>query len=246
MAGGHLMVIGGHISDPENMAGALMLKHKRAGWEVTIVAVTAGEKGHPTLSPEAYLPMRLADARASAAFIGAALEVLPYRDAELEVNSDTVGAVTDLIRKYRPTVVLTHWRGSMHQDHRNTGEIVQRAVFNAALPAFQRKAPPHTVRAVMYPENWEDMDGYSPDLYVDVSDVFDDYLRLLKTHALMREQYASFRYYDYYEALGRMRGALAGFARAVTVMRPRGPYDFERRDGLLLDDAAGAGIISGV
>ena len=40
------MVVGAHISDAENMAGAVMLKHKRAGWDVTIVHVTAGDKGH--------------------------------------------------------------------------------------------------------------------------------------------------------------------------------------------------------
>ena len=77
---GHLMVIGAHISDAENMAGATMLKHKRAGWDVTVVHMTAGEKGHPTLTPEAYLPLRHTDARASAEFIGANLEILPYPD----------------------------------------------------------------------------------------------------------------------------------------------------------------------
>ncbi|GAB4449708.1 MAG: PIG-L family deacetylase [Anaerolineae bacterium] len=231
----HLMVIGAHISDAENMAGAAMLKHRRAGWEVTIVHLTAGDKGHPTLSPEAYNPMRIADAQASAAFVGANLEILPYKDGELEVTEDAIWAVADLIRKYRPTVLLTHWRGSFHRDHNNTHEIVHRAMFNAALPAFTRAHPAHAPRAVLYPENWEDMEGYSADVYLDVSDVFDDYLTLLKTHALMREGYASFRYYDYYEALGTMRGALAGYPKAVTLMRPHTLLHFTRQPGLLLD-----------
>lgn len=231
----HMMVVGGHVSDAENMGGALMLKHKRAGWEVTIVALTAGEKGHPTLPPEEYIKMRMADAQASAEFIGANLEVLPYKDAELEVNAESIWVVADLIRKYKPTVILTHWSGSMHQDHSNTHEIVRKALFRAALPAFRREYPPHAIQALLFPENWEDMEGYIPDIYVDVSDVFDDFLRLLKTHALMREDYAGFPYYDYYAALGVTRGALAGFERAVTLMRPRSLYSFERKSGLLLD-----------
>lgn len=236
MAKNHLMVVGGHISDPENMAGALMLKHKRAGWDVTIVAATPGEKGHPTLPPEEYLKMRLEDARASSEFIGANFELLPYRDGELPVNEESTWLMADLIRKYRPTVILTHWHGSMHQDHANTNEIVRKALFKAGLPAFRREYPPHSPQALLFPENWEDMEGYVPDIYVDVSDVFDDYLKLLKTHALMRENYASFRYYDYYEALGKMRGALAGFDRAVTLMYPHSMYRFERRTGLMLDE----------
>ncbi len=49
---GHLMVVGGHISDPENMAGAVMLKHKKAGWDITIVHATTGEKGIPPSAPK--------------------------------------------------------------------------------------------------------------------------------------------------------------------------------------------------
>ena len=55
---GHLMVIGAHAGDAENMAGALVLKHTRAGHRATIVHMTLGEAGHPTLDPEAYAVQR--------------------------------------------------------------------------------------------------------------------------------------------------------------------------------------------
>lgn len=229
----NMMVVGAHISDAENMAGAAMLKHKRAGWDITIVHVTAGEKGHPTLTPDEYLKMRLEDARASAEFIGANVEILPYRDAELQVTDEATWLVADLIRKYRPSVLLTHWRGSFHQDHNYTYDIVRGALFKAGLPAFKREYPAHYPGTVLYAENWEDMEGYSADIYLDVTDVFDDYLKLLKTHALMRERYSSFRYYDYYQALGQTRGALGGFGKAVTFMRPRSLLGFSRQAGLL-------------
>jgi len=231
----HLMVIGAHISDAENMAGAVMLKHKRAGWEITIVHMTPGEKGHPTLPAEEYLKMRLADANVSAEFVGANLEILPYKDAELQITEEAEWRVADLIRKHRPTVIITHWSGSLHPDHTNTHHIVRNALLKAALTSFEREHPAHSIRALRYSENWEDMEGYTPDYYLDVTDVFDDYLKLLKTHALMRENYASFRYYDYYEALGTMRGALAGYGKAVTLMRSPSVYGFTRLPRLLLD-----------
>jgi LmbE family N-acetylglucosaminyl deacetylase len=230
---GHLMVIGAHISDAENMARATMLKHKRAGWAVTIVHVTAGEKGHPALPADEYRTTRLADAHASAKFIGADLEILPFKDAKLQVADDAVWMVADLIRRYRPTVLITHWRGSFHPDHNRTHDIVQRALFVAELPGFRRRHPAHRPDAVYHAENWEDMEGFSADIYLDVTDVFDDYLRLLKTHALMRDSYAGFRYYDYYEALAQMRGALGGFGKAVTLMRPRGLLSLARQAGTL-------------
>lgn len=231
---GHLMVVGAHISDAENMAGAVMLKHKRAGWDVTIVHVTAGDKGHPTLSAEEYNVWRVNDAKASAKFLGANYELLPYRDGELKVNDESEWAVADLIRKYRPTVIITHWKGSLHVDHTNTHHIVHGALFKAGLQAFKREYPAHYPSALYYSENWEDMEDYNADIYLDVSDVFDDYLKLLKTHALMRERYASFRYYDYYEALGVTRGCLGGYQRAVTLMTPHSLYRFQHEPGLLL------------
>jgi LmbE family N-acetylglucosaminyl deacetylase len=229
-----MMVVGAHISDAENMAGAVMLKHKRAGWDITIVHVTAGEKGHPTLPPEEYLKMRHADASASGEFIGANVEILPYKDGELQVTEEAAWMVADLIRKHRPTVLITHWRGSFHPDHNNTHDIVKSALFKAGLPAFRREHPAHSPSIVLFSENWEDMEGYSADIYLDVSDVFADYLKLLKTHALMRERYSSFRYYDYYEALGQMRGCLGGYSKAVTLMRPRSLLNFTHEPRLLV------------
>lgn len=231
----HLMVVGAHISDAENMAGAVMLKHKRAGWDVTIVHVTAGDKGHPTLPPEEYLKMREEDARASAAFIGANMELMPYKDGELEITEEAEWLMADLIRKYQPTVLMTHWCGSFHADHNNTHHIVHKALFKAGLPAFRRHFPAHRPRRVLYSENWEDMDGYQDDIYLDVSDVFDEYLELLKTHALMREDYSGFRYLDYYKALGTMRGALGKFDKAVTLMRPPSIYSHDSVSGLLVE-----------
>ena len=106
---------------------------------------------------------------------------------------------------------------------------------NDAHAAFKREYPAHSPRKVLYSENWEDMEGYSADIYLDVTDVFPDYLKLLKTHALMRERYSSFRYYDFYEALGTTRGALGGFMNAVTLMHSHSMYHFERQAGLLAE-----------
>jgi len=150
-------------------------------------------------------------------------------------DDDSRLVLADLIRKYKPTVVITHWKGSFHPDHNNTHLITHNALFKAGLSAIEREYPAHSPQAVFYSENWEDMEGYSADIYLDVSDVFEDYLKMLKSHALMGGDYASFRYFDYYEALGTTRGALGGFKYAATLMRPPSMYRFDRKSGLLLD-----------
>ena len=137
---GHLMVVGGHISDAENMAGAVMLKHKNARWDITIVHATTGEKGHPTLSAEDYLKMRLADARASAEFIDANMELMPYGDGELPVNDQSIWIMADLIRKHKPSVIITHWNGSFHIDHNNTQRCRHECAFPCWLARLRARA----------------------------------------------------------------------------------------------------------
>jgi len=105
-----------------------------------------------------------------------------------------------------------------------THDIVRDAVFYAALPAIQRGQPAHRVRDLYFPENWEDMDGWRADLYIDVGNVWDAYLEVLRSHELMRGGVSSFRYLEYYDALGTVRGCLGGFRKAVAVMAPTGSW----------------------
>ena len=226
---GGIMVIGAHAGDAENMAAAVVLKHTRAGFPATIVHLTLGEAGHPRMAPAEYAEQRKSEVAVSARLMGAEGIWLPYADGLLPVNEEVKFQVCDLIREKRPAVILTHWKGSIHKDHVAAYHIVQDAMFYAALPAIGRSAadgrdlPAHWAR-LYYPENWEDMEGFRADLYVDVSEVWEDYLNVLRSHEFIRGGISMFRYFDYYTALGIMRGCLAGKPRAAALMVPDGSW----------------------
>lgn len=226
---GGIMVVGAHAGDAENMAAAAVLKHTRAGFPATIVHLTLGEAGHPRMAPAEYAEQRKREVQESARLMGAEAIWFPYPDGLLPVNDEVTFQVADLIRSRRPALILTHWKGSIHKDHIAAYEIVQKAQFYAALPALQRTGPDgqplkaHFAR-VLYPENWEDMEGFRADIYLDVSDVWEDYLNVLRSHEFIRGGISSFRYLDYYSALGITRGCLAGKHRAVALMVPDGSW----------------------
>lgn len=226
---GGIMVVGAHAGDAENMSAAAVLKHTRAGYPATIVHLTLGEAGHPRMAAAQYAEQRKREVAESARLMGAEAVYFDYPDGLLPVNETVQFQVADLIRQKRPAVILTHWKGSMHKDHIAAYEIVQQAQFYAALPAIQRTGPDgqplqaHWAR-VLYSENWEDMEGYRADLYLDVTDVWDDYLAVLRSHEFIRGGISSFRYLDYYSALGITRGCLGGKERAVTMMVPDGSW----------------------
>jgi LmbE family N-acetylglucosaminyl deacetylase len=217
-----VLAIGGHAADMEFTAGALVAKYTRAGARAVYLHLTAGEMGHPRLSGREYARQKYEEAHSAARVLGAEARFLPYADASLPCNDEAAYQIADVIREVRPQVVLTHWRGSFHSDHASAHHNTMRALFLAALPAIERTHPPHSPGTVLFPENWEDMEDFDPNLYVDIDDVYDQWLEAANQYELFRGGISSFRYRDYYQALAIMRGCLSGYARAVALMRPKG------------------------
>ncbi|MBN1491075.1 MAG: PIG-L family deacetylase, partial [Phycisphaerae bacterium] len=216
----HVVVVGAHIGDAEITGGLFVAKYAAAGHRATIVHMTAGEKGNPAMDARVYRAQRVREAEAAARKMGAAdCIVLDHPDGELQTDTPTIHEMCDLVRRLRPDIVLTHWRGSFHRDHRAAYTIVMEGGFLAALPGIERAAPAHLMRGLYYLENWEDMDDYHPDLWVDVSDVFDTWVAACREHALLRGE-ISFDYLHYYSGLAAKRGAEVGVKYAVTVSLP--------------------------
>ncbi|MBN1514311.1 MAG: PIG-L family deacetylase [Phycisphaerae bacterium] len=216
----HLLAIGAHIGDAEITAGLLVAKYAAAGHRTTMLHLTAGEKGNPKMDVAQYRRQRVREAEAAAAKLGAQdCIVLDHPDGELHADQDTIHEMCDLIRRLKPDIVLTHWRGSFHRDHRAAYEITMEGGFLAALPGIERSAPAHLIRGLYYLENWEDMDEYHPDLWVDVSAVFDTWVAGCREHQLLRGE-VSFGYLHYYCGLAAKRGAEVGVKYAVSVSLP--------------------------
>ena len=213
-----IMVIGAHAADAEIMGGAAVLKHVDAGWRAVLVHATPGEKGHRTLSPEEYARVKEEEARRAAELLGALYVMLPYGDGELPVSEEVQWRFADLIRQHRPDVLITHWQGSIHRDHRSTSVNAGEALFFAGLPAFKREHPAHRPSKVFYAENWEDPEGFRPEVYLDVTDVFDRYIEAIRAYSLFRGEVSRFAYEQWYRGCSEMRGAEAGFRRAVALM----------------------------
>jgi len=151
--------------------------------------------------------------------LGAEAEFLSYLDGEIPVTEEAKLAVCDLIRKHRPSIIVTHWRGSWHKDHQACYKIVNDAVFYAGLPALARERPAHEVRKLFFADNWEDAEGFTPDTYLDISPVFDKWMEACATFPMWRGE-NGFRYNDYYGSLAVGRGCLSGCKYAAALMSP--------------------------
>ncbi len=219
----HILTLGGHAADQELSAGMIIAKYTRAGHRATILSLTPGEKGHPTLSAEDYARQKIAEAQICAKLLGAETRILPYGDATLPVTEEIILEVCDIIRELKPNILITHWKESIHKDHRNAHRIALDAYFYAAQPRIERALPAHRISRIYYSENWEDMEGYEPDIYVDTSDVFEQYYEALSSFELWNGG-TGWPYADYYKSLARLRACLGFGLRgkyAATLARPK-------------------------
>jgi LmbE family N-acetylglucosaminyl deacetylase len=214
-----IVVVGAHAGDCEVMTGSVVAQHTAAGGEATYVHLTLGERGHPSLSSEAYASQKREEAQSAAEVVGAAVRILPHRDGDLVADRATKHGLAEVIREERPDIVITHWSGSFHRDHALCYEIVCDAVFYTGLADLWPDRRNHLITALYFAENWEDARGFRPDLYVDTSAGHERWLRSLEAYELFRGGLSSFPYVRYYESLAVVRGAECGcaFAKAFAV-----------------------------
>lgn len=220
--GKSIMVVGAHAGDAELMAGGVAAKYASKGHQVTLVHMTLGEKGHAKISPDEYACQKEHEAKDAARALGAKVLFMPYKDGELAADDMVKYALCDVIRSVKPNLIITHWKGSIHKDHTATYDIVQDAVFYAALPAIKRELPAHGCWRIFYAENWEDPKGFEIDTYIDVSGFLEVWKKAAISYEFVRGGVSRFRHLDYYRALMAMRGCLANCDSAEGFMSPPG------------------------
>lgn len=216
-----ILAIGAHAGDAEIACGMALARHARLGYRVAMLHCTLGERGHPTLAPAEYAKQKRSEALEAGARLGADIYFLPYCDGELLVEESAKMAVCDVIRACRPSLILTHWRGSMHKDHAAAHHLTPDSIFYAALKTIQRDLPSHWVSQTFYAENWEDPYGFVPEIYCEVTE---EDLALWEAaarhYALFRNEWKTFRYVEYYRHLARVRGLEVGAEYATAFAVP--------------------------
>ncbi|TPM40811.1 PIG-L family deacetylase [Mesorhizobium sp. B2-3-4] len=208
-----ILVVGAHAFDAEVIAGPLAASAVKRGASVTFLHLTMGEQGHPCLIPAHYCVQKEEEAGRAAERLGVTVRSLGLRDAFLPSDDETALEVCDVIRELKPEIVITHWHGSWHKDHRAAAHLTQTGIFFAALPTVASDYAAHTPQLLLFGENWEDDDGFRPEHLVDVSDGFEAWSEAVKEYELARGL-SSFPYVDYYNALYRLRGCLRGTRHA--------------------------------
>lgn len=225
-----ILAIGAHAGDMEISCGPVIAHEARLGKKTLLLHMTPGEKGHKTLSPEEYAALKKDEAQKAADILGAECLFLPYGDAELYVTEEVKWEIADIIRKYKPKVILSHWKKSIHKDHAAACALIPDARFYASLPAFHRVDPPHWVPTLYYTDNWEDHEEFHPEVFCEISkEDLEIWEEACRKYSLFRGEVSPFPYLNYYKALFTVRGLESSYGRNPLAVAFAVPPDSHRR-----------------
>jgi len=141
-----LLAFGAHPDDVELFAGGTLAKMSALGHTAAIVDMTKGELG-----TRGTVARRRREAKIAAEILGLKVrENLGLSDGNVRVTAAARLKVIQILRKYRPLVVLTHFNDDNHPDHVHTSQLVTEAVHHSGLEKIDTGQERYRPQALIY------------------------------------------------------------------------------------------------
>jgi bacillithiol biosynthesis deacetylase BshB1 len=171
-----VLLFGAHPDDVEWGAGGIALILQQTGVSFALIDLTKGEMGSRGTPVE-----RAQEAERAAQFLGGVTrENLGLPDCGLMDTPEHRKLIADVIRRYRPALVLAPFWRDRHPDHAAAGQIVRNSRLFCALKKSTSPDSPHKPKAFLY---FPLHHSYTrPSFVVDVSTVYERKLELLRLH----------------------------------------------------------------
>ncbi|MBX3743751.1 MAG: PIG-L family deacetylase [Verrucomicrobiae bacterium] len=231
------LAIAAHPDDIEFlMAGTLCLLGE-AGWELHTFNLSTGNCGSATIPAARLRTVRAREARAAAKVLGAKWHAPIADDLEILYGERLLRRVAAVVRRARPTVVLTHALADYMEDHTHTARLAVTAAFARGMPNFRTQpvVAPWARAVTVYhamPHGLRDGMGNAAlaEAWVDTGSVRDRKRAALECHASQRAWLDASQGMDSYvaamEAMAREVGRMSGRFGEAEGWTPHGHLGF--------------------
>jgi bacillithiol biosynthesis deacetylase BshB1 len=161
-----------HPDDAELGAGGFLLEMRKRGYTTGIVDLTAGE-----LSSTASAETRRAESKKAFHLLDLEVrESMNLKDGNLTDSYDSRIQVAEIIRKYKPRVVLAPFYEDRHPDHVACSLVVKASILYARL---KKLGEPHYVNHIYY---YMLNTPFVPTFILDISDSFEKKMKVLSCY----------------------------------------------------------------
>ncbi len=176
-----LLVVSAHAADfVWRAAGAIALVTKNGG-TARVVALSYGERGEsgelwkqPGQTEEKVKQIRRSEAEAAANVLGAEFVPFDLGDYPLELGRPAIDRLTDELRHFEPTVLLTHAKEDpFNPDHSTAYQATERARQLASgagvASGFKTITPP---QFLLFEPHQPELSGFYPNTFLDITAVY--------------------------------------------------------------------------
>ena len=176
-----VLAIGAHPDDIELACCGTIAKLVKQGKQVGILDLTQGELG-----TRGTKHIRNNEAKTAAKILGVAFrENLKLTDGSFEVNQKNILKVIQVIRKYRPKILLIPPFHERHPDHEHAHRLAKEALFYSGLKNISTKENGKLQEAFRPDTYFQFMMRYEfqPSFIVDISDVYEIRVKAIEAFA---------------------------------------------------------------
>lgn len=158
----NILAIGAHPDDVEFGCGGTLIKYAKNGHNVYLLVLTMGDIGGDPEVRKREQEEAIKFMNAKQVFWG------NFHDTQIPMDRALISTIEDAINKVNPQLVFFNYSDDTHQDHR----IVAQASTSAT----------RYIKEVLYFEV-PTSQNFQPDIFVDIGDVLDKKMKLLKIHS---------------------------------------------------------------
>ncbi len=170
-----VLAFGAHPDDVELFCSGLLIKLKSQGYKTGIIDLTRGE-----LSTRGTVELRTKESHEATQILSLDLrENIGLKDGDIKVESSTKNKIIEVIRKYRPKIVLAPYWEDRHPDHIYTSRLVSASFFYSGLKKIKTDYEAYRPKNIIY---YFHNEVVKPSFVVDISKEFETKLKAVNAY----------------------------------------------------------------
>lgn len=197
-----IVVTGGHPGDPEYGCGGTIARYTELGHEGVLLYLNRGEAGINGKSAKEAGKIRTSEAIHACEILKARSVFLTQIDGQSVVDASRYKEVYEILAEEQPDIIFTQWPVDNHPDHR----AISTLVYNAWLKLRESNFPGKPVLYYYEVSNGEDTMMFSPNCYIDITDLESRKQKACFAHASQSPE----KFYPLQEQVSKFRGLESG------------------------------------
>ena len=170
------------------------------------------------MNQDVYAKQLMDEMKKSAQLLNSRCIWMGYRAGLIPEGEAGANDICKVLRKISADVVITHWKGSYHPRHVLTHQNVLNGCIMSGNHSIKNEYQPYEVKTILFGENMEDQEGFTPDIYVDTTVYNKKWLEALNSYQLFREHVNKYPYKEFYTSNSILRGIEVGVNKAKAFM----------------------------